>query len=39
LDHSATVRSVTMASSFARPDSYLRRQFALRRKLMAEADA
>jgi len=39
LDHPATVRSATMASSFARPDSYMRRQFALRRKLMAEADA
>jgi aminoacrylate hydrolase len=39
LDHAHTVCSVTMASSFARADAYLRRQFALRRKLMAEADA
>jgi aminoacrylate hydrolase len=39
LDHAETVRSVTMASSFATPDAYMRRQFALRRKLMAESDA
>jgi aminoacrylate hydrolase len=39
LDHADTVRSVTMASSFARADAYMQRQFALRRKLMAEADA
>jgi aminoacrylate hydrolase len=38
LDHAAQVRSVTMASSFARADAWLKRQFALRRKLMAEAD-
>ena len=38
LDHAARVRSVTMASSFARPDDYMKREFALRRKLMAEAD-
>jgi aminoacrylate hydrolase len=38
LDHAPQVRSVTMASSFARPDDYMRRQFALRRKLAAEAD-
>lgn len=38
LDHAAQVRSVTMASSFARTDDYMRRQFALRRQLMAEAD-
>ncbi len=38
LDHPATVRTVTMASSFARPDPFLRREFALRRKLVAEAD-
>jgi aminoacrylate hydrolase len=38
LDHAAEVRSVTMASSFARTDDYMRRQFALRRQLMAEAD-
>ena len=38
LDHAAHVRSVTMASSFARPDDYMQREFALRRKLMVEAD-
>jgi aminoacrylate hydrolase len=39
LDHAETVRSVTMASSFARADDYFRREFALRRKLVAESDA
>jgi aminoacrylate hydrolase len=39
LDHADTVRSVTMASSFAKMDAYLHRQFVLRRKLMAESDA
>jgi aminoacrylate hydrolase len=29
----------TLASSFARPDAFLRAEFALRRKLAAEADA
>lgn len=38
LDHAAQVRSVTMSSAFARADAYLRREFALRRKLAAEAD-
>ncbi len=38
LDHAALVRTVTMVSSFARPDDFMRRQFALRRKLSAEAD-
>lgn len=38
LDHPATVRSLTMASSFARFDAYATREFALRRKLMAESD-
>jgi aminoacrylate hydrolase len=38
LDHAALVRSVTMASSFARPDDYMRRQFALRRQLTADSD-
>jgi aminoacrylate hydrolase len=38
LDHAGLVRSVTMASSFARADDFMRRQFALRRKLMAESD-
>ncbi len=32
------VRSVTLSSAFARPDAYMRRQFALRRKLVADAD-
>ncbi|MGD0220830.1 MAG: alpha/beta fold hydrolase [Terriglobia bacterium] len=39
LDHATVVCTLTMASSFARADAYLRREFALRRKLMAEADA
>jgi aminoacrylate hydrolase len=38
LDHPETVRSLTLASSFARPDAFLLREFELRRKLMAEAD-
>jgi aminoacrylate hydrolase len=38
LDHAARVRSVTLASSIACPDAYVRREFAIRRKLMAEAD-
>jgi aminoacrylate hydrolase len=38
LDHADVVRSITLASSFAKPDAYLRREFELRRKLMAEAD-
>jgi aminoacrylate hydrolase len=38
LDHAPHVRSVTMASSFARPDGVMRRQFALRRKLAADGD-
>jgi aminoacrylate hydrolase len=38
LDHAPLVRSVTMASSFARPDSVMQRQFALRRKLTAAGD-
>jgi len=38
LDHAGTVRTVTMASSFARADDYFRREFALRRKLVAESD-
>lgn len=32
------VRSLTLSSSFARSDAFLRREFELRRKLMAEAD-
>ena len=38
LDHAALVRTVTMVSTFARADDFMRRQFALRRKLAAEAD-
>jgi aminoacrylate hydrolase len=38
LDHAPLVRSLTMTSSFARADRYLTREFALRRKLVAEAD-
>jgi aminoacrylate hydrolase len=38
LDHPDVVRSITLASSFAKPDAYLRREFELRRKLMADAD-
>jgi len=38
LDHADEVRSVTMASSFARPDAFMRRQFALRRRLVAQGD-
>ena len=38
LDHPEVVRSLTLASSFAKPDAYLLREFELRRKLMAEAD-
>ncbi|HEX4516109.1 MAG TPA: alpha/beta fold hydrolase [Polyangiaceae bacterium] len=39
LDHRDTVRTITLSSSFARPDAWVRREFALRRKLLAEADA
>lgn len=38
LDHPAVVRSAVMSSSFARMESYTRREFALRRKLLAESD-
>jgi aminoacrylate hydrolase len=38
LEHPDTVRSITLSSSFARPDAYLRREFELRRTLMATAD-
>jgi aminoacrylate hydrolase len=38
LDHAARVRSLTLASSFAWFDPFVRREFALRRKLMAETD-
>jgi aminoacrylate hydrolase len=39
LDHGDTVRTITLSSSFARPDAWLRSEFALRRKLLAGADA
>ena len=39
LDHAETVRTITLSSSFARPDAWLRSEFALRRKLLAESDA
>lgn len=38
LDHAGVVQSVSMTSSFAHADPYLRREFGLRRKLMASAD-
>jgi len=38
LDHAALVRSVTLASSFARADDFMQREFALRRKLTVESD-
>jgi aminoacrylate hydrolase len=38
IDHPQWVRSVTMSSSFARADAYMKMEFALRRKLMAESD-
>src|ERR1700678_2619304 len=38
LEHAGAVRSLTASSSFARPDAFVRREFELRRKLMAEAD-
>jgi aminoacrylate hydrolase len=38
LDHAARVRSIVLASSIACPDAYVRREFATRRKLMAEMD-
>ena len=38
LDHPDVVRSLTLSSSFAKPDAFVLREFELRRKLMAEAD-
>ena len=38
LNHPETVRSLTMASSFARLDAFTRREFAVRRKMAAEWD-
>jgi len=38
LDHPAAVRTLTMTSSFARFDAFVRREFELRRKVAAELD-
>jgi len=38
LDHPQTVRSLTLASSFARFDSFMTREFTIRRKMVAESD-
>jgi aminoacrylate hydrolase len=38
LDHPGNVRTITLASSFARFDAFTQRQFILRRKLMAEGN-
>ena len=38
LNHPATVRSLTLASSFARFDAFTRREFEVRRKMAAEWD-
>ncbi len=38
LDHSDLMRSVTLASSFARADAYMRREFSVLRYLMERAD-
>jgi aminoacrylate hydrolase len=38
LDQGDVVRSLTASSSFAKPDAFVRREFELRRKLMAEAE-
>lgn len=38
LEHAARVRSLTLASSFACFDAYMKREFELRRRLMAETD-
>jgi aminoacrylate hydrolase len=38
LDHAAHVRSITMSSSYARPDAYTRREFAVRRKAVEQFD-
>lgn len=38
LNHPDVVRSLTMTSSFARFDAFVRREFELRRKLVAELD-
>jgi pimeloyl-ACP methyl ester carboxylesterase len=38
LDHADLVRSVTLSSSFARADAYIRREFSVLRYLMGHAD-
>ncbi len=38
LDHGDLVRTITMTSSFARPNAYVRREFAVRRYLVEKAD-
>ena len=38
LNYPETVRSLTMASSFARFDAFTQREFAVRRKMAAEWD-
>jgi len=38
LDHSHTVRTLTMLASFARFDAFAKREFAVRRKMVAEWD-
>ena len=38
LNHPDTVRSLIMSSTFARFDAYARRQFEVRRKVLAESD-
>ncbi len=38
LDHGDLVRSVTLTSSFARADAYMRREFSVLRYLMEQAD-
>jgi aminoacrylate hydrolase len=38
LDHAADVRSMTISSSYARPDAYTRREFSVRRKMAEHFD-
>ena len=39
LDHAADVRSLTISSSYARPDAYTRREFSVRRKMVEHFDS
>ena len=39
LEHPQTVRTLTLVASFARFDAFTRREFDLRRKLLAESDS